>query len=70
MYPVLLDMVDAAEGDLGKLIRSVKETLRQVPNKGIGYGILKHLTSAENKEGISFALKPEIIFNYLGQLGD
>ncbi|KRF09858.1 non-ribosomal peptide synthetase [Paenibacillus sp. Soil787] len=64
MYPIVLDLTD---GDLSREIKSVKETLRQVPNKGIGYDILKYLTPEDKRSGLHFKLKPEIIFNYLGQ---
>ncbi len=65
VYPVILDMEKS--DDLGYLIKNTKEELRRVPNKGIGYGILKHLTPNELKEDIDFKLEPEICFNYLGQ---
>ena len=64
MYPIVLDLTD---GDLSKEIKSVKETLRQVPNKGIGYDILRYLTPEDKRSGLQFKLKPEICFNYLGQ---
>ena len=46
------------------LLVSVKESLRSIPNKGVGYGILNHL-------GDGFAASPEysIVFNYLGDFG-
>ncbi|MDQ1354446.1 MAG: hypothetical protein QG657_4755, partial [Acidobacteriota bacterium] len=72
-YPVLLDLKPSAAReieDLGAQIRHVKEILRRIPNKGIGYGILKYLTSPEKKETASFKLQPGISFNYLGQLED
>lgn len=65
MYPVVLDLTDG--DDLSTDIKSVKETLRQVPNKGIGYDILKYLTPEDKRAGLKFMLKPEICFNYLGQ---
>ena len=45
-------------------IKSVKEKLRSVPRKGLGYGALRYLGS-----GAALAERPraEIIFNYLGQ---
>ncbi|KAF6555683.1 non-ribosomal peptide synthetase, partial [Paenibacillus sp. EKM202P] len=43
----------------------VKEDLRHVPHKGIGYGILKYMSS-DNADP-SLNLQPEISFNYLGQ---
>jgi amino acid adenylation domain-containing protein/thioester reductase-like protein/non-ribosomal peptide synthase protein (TIGR01720 family) len=69
-YPVILDMKALSPDDLGTQIKQVKETLRCVPNKGIGYGILRYLTSKEKKGELTFKLQPEISFNYLGQLGE
>ncbi|WP_133054701.1 non-ribosomal peptide synthetase, partial [Niastella populi] len=63
MYPFVLDVSGAA--DHAASLVSVKESLRRIPNKGIGYGILTHL-SQERLEG---KLTPEIIFNYLGDFG-
>ncbi|MDQ1354076.1 MAG: hypothetical protein QG657_4385, partial [Acidobacteriota bacterium] len=65
LFPVLMDISDA--GDPGRQLKKIKETLRGIPNKGIGYGILKYLTHEENKKEIEFKLKPQISFNYLGQ---
>ncbi len=66
IYPVLLKM--NLHG-LSKQIKSVKENLRNIPNKGIGYGILKYLTPAEKKERLEFTVIPEIGFLFLGELG-
>jgi non-ribosomal peptide synthase protein (TIGR01720 family) len=65
IYPVLLDF--SREMELSCGVREVKEMLNQVPNKGIGYGILKYITAGEHKKEIEFKLKPQIGFNYLGQ---
>ncbi|MDQ3192183.1 MAG: amino acid adenylation domain-containing protein [Bacteroidota bacterium] len=67
VYPVLLE---ASSGDLSHCIKTTKEMLRKIPNKGIGYGILKHITSADLKQGLLLNQKPEISFNYLGQFDD
>uniref|UniRef100_A0A914XN27 oleoyl-[acyl-carrier-protein] hydrolase n=1 Tax=Plectus sambesii TaxID=2011161 RepID=A0A914XN27_9BILA len=54
LYPVVLEIGD----DLGSSISNIKECLRQVPNKGIGYGtIFGYLEKA----------LPQVSFNYLGQ---
>ncbi|MER3125338.1 amino acid adenylation domain-containing protein [Bacillus pumilus] len=68
MYPVLLDMSHA--GDLSYQIKHLKEEIRHIPNKGIGYGIFKYLTPDKMKDGISFELAPDISFNYLGQFDE
>ncbi|MCB2354693.1 non-ribosomal peptide synthetase [Clostridium estertheticum] len=65
MYPVVIDMTRSEE--FVYYIKQVKETLRQIPNKGVGYGVLRYLTSIESKKQLSFCIEPEISFNYLGQ---
>ncbi len=65
VYPVLMDVLYT--DDIGRQIKEVKETLRKIPNKGIGYGIFKYLTPHATPEPIEFNLNPQLIFNYLGQ---
>ncbi|MHC5290487.1 lichenysin non-ribosomal peptide synthetase LicB [Bacillus licheniformis] len=64
-YPVVLKSQAAA--GLPETIKNVKETLRRIPDKGIGYGILRYLTDRK-KAGAIFSIKPDISFNYLGQI--
>ncbi len=68
MYPVMLEIPDS--DDLGYQIKFVKESLRKIPNKGMGYNTLKYLTAAENKKGVSFNIRPEVSFNYMGQFDE
>ncbi|MCP4150135.1 MAG: AMP-binding protein, partial [bacterium] len=80
IYPVIFDIVGEAQESAGdgkttdknqaRRIIEVKETLRRVPAKGVGYGILKHLTHPEQKEDMAFNLKPQMVFNYLGQFDE
>ncbi|NIM15215.1 MAG: amino acid adenylation domain-containing protein [Candidatus Aminicenantes bacterium] len=65
IYPVVLDISN--ENDPARQVKEVKETLRRIPNNGIGYGILKYLAGHEYREGMDFKLKPQICFNYAGQ---
>lgn len=65
IYPVLLHT--DGNNDLAVLIKSTKEQLRKIPSKGIGFGILQHLTAAAHKEKWPLFRKPQISFNYLGQ---
>ncbi|MCP4218162.1 MAG: amino acid adenylation domain-containing protein, partial [bacterium] len=65
IYPVVLDI--SHEADLSRQIKEIKESLHRVPAKGIGYGILKHLTWQEYKSDVRFELEPRISFNYLGE---
>jgi iturin family lipopeptide synthetase C len=64
-YPVSLEY--PANRDLGYLIKSVKEALRAIPNKGVGYGLVRYMSGAGS--GHSFQ-DPAISFNYLGQFGE
>ncbi|HVV72540.1 MAG TPA: condensation domain-containing protein, partial [Verrucomicrobiae bacterium] len=59
LYPVLLEVGQGIDG----LLKGVKEQLRAVPDKGLGYGVLRYLKGAlEDKDSW------DITFNYLGQL--
>ncbi|WP_159888659.1 non-ribosomal peptide synthetase, partial [Paenibacillus puerhi] len=62
-YPVVLEL--DARLDLAGKIKSVKEGLRAVPGKGVGYGIWRYLSDASKEFG--HGEEPEISFNYLGQ---
>lgn len=67
MYPILLQS-ERLE-DLSYTIRFIKDSIRRIPNKGIGYGILNELTTTSAiTEGVR--LNPEISFNYLGQFDE
>jgi len=63
-YPVILDISKSQH--LSHQIKLVKETLRNIPNKGIGYGILKYLTPEEKKDDLQLEIQPEVSFNYMG----
>lgn len=65
VYPVSLALPPGQ--DLGEHITTIKEALRRVPNKGIGYGILRYITPREPLEGRDLAVTPWLLFNYLGQ---
>jgi amino acid adenylation domain-containing protein/non-ribosomal peptide synthase protein (TIGR01720 family) len=66
LYPVVLDTAGAA--DPGARLMRVKEQLRAVPARGIGYGVLRYLGPAEVRDALAAQPEPEISFNYLGQV--
>ena len=67
LYPVLLDPGDA--GHPGKALVSIKEQLRCVPRRGIGYGLLRYLARDPATVAKLKAFPPaEVLFNYLGRL--
>lgn len=66
LYPVRLDLGRIHEP--GAELKAVKEQLRQIPNRGIGYGLLRYLSGdAELAAALGARPEPEISFNYLGQ---
>ena len=68
MYPVILEIPNTE--DIGYQIKYVKESLRKIPNKGIGYHILKYITAQDSKKEMAFTSQPQISFNYLGQFNE
>jgi amino acid adenylation domain-containing protein/non-ribosomal peptide synthase protein (TIGR01720 family) len=65
IFPAILDI--SSPHDLSQQIKTIKETLHQMPHKGIGYGILNHLTPHRLVGKLEFKLQPQVSFNYLGQ---
>jgi len=66
VYPVLLDLKNNKFP--GDELKTIKEQLRQVPNHGIGFGLLRHLNEDETiQQQFSGVPQAEICFNYLGQ---
>ncbi|QLG08796.1 amino acid adenylation domain-containing protein [Bacillus velezensis] len=58
-YPIILETKDTVE----ESILETKQTLKQVPNHGIGYGVLRYLGEHSGLE-----MSAAITFNYLGEL--
>ncbi|KAA0084465.1 non-ribosomal peptide synthetase [Mycolicibacterium sp. P9-64] len=70
IYPVRIDPgplswsdVLSAGAPLAEAAKSVKEQLRTVPNRGLGYGVLRYLDGSSPIHGVP----PQILFNYLGR---
>ena len=62
-FPVRLD----SAGDVTDTIKTVKQQLRAIPDKGIGYGALRYMGSAQSQAALNGLAEPRITFNYLGQ---
>ncbi len=76
MYPARVDVrgVDLADvlaggPAAGQAIKLVKEQLRGIPDKGMGYGLLRYL-NPETDEQLADLTVPQIGFNYLGRISD
>jgi non-ribosomal peptide synthase protein (TIGR01720 family) len=69
IYPVCLHVEpDDSPGDA---LKSIKEQLRAVPNRGVNYGVLRYLKDsgdvADRADSLLGLDPPEVSFNYLGQ---
>ncbi|RQO39893.1 non-ribosomal peptide synthetase, partial [Rhodococcus sp. KBW08] len=73
LYPVRVDLggidVDdalAGGADAGRALKAVKEYLRAIPDRGIGFGMLRYLSGESDTLGRFRS--PQISFNYLGRI--
>jgi non-ribosomal peptide synthase protein (TIGR01720 family) len=69
IYPVVLGV--EGKGEMGGELKKIKEQLRRIPQRGIGYGVLRYGAGRgeEGRRGGWEKVKSgEISFNYLGQL--
>jgi len=64
IFPVLLDIKEIEHP--GEVLKSIKEQLRQIPQRGIGYGLLRYL-SPDAGDRLRSLPAPQVSFNYLGQ---
>ncbi|KAA8703861.1 non-ribosomal peptide synthetase [Pseudomonas proteolytica] len=63
LFPVKLTPAAAP----GQSIKQIKEQLRAIPNKGIGFGALRYLGDDQARASLCELPEPRITFNYLGQ---
>ncbi len=75
VFPVRLDVAGhdldnafAGGPAAGALVKDVKERLRALPDKGLGYGLLRHLNPEAGAELDRYSAG-QIGFNYLGRFG-
>jgi non-ribosomal peptide synthase protein (TIGR01720 family) len=55
--------------DAGTSIKQIKEQLRAIPNRGVGYGIIRYLADHPQVELLKNSPYPQVLFNYLGRAG-
>ncbi|MEK7784670.1 MAG: condensation domain-containing protein, partial [Chloroflexota bacterium] len=65
VYPVKLER---QEGNPGEALKTVKEQLRRIPRRGLGYGLLRYLGGESTREQLRTLPQAEATFNYLGQM--
>ena len=67
IFPVVLGCGDAQTAV--ESLRSIKEQLRAIPNRGIGYGLLRYATGdSDTTQKLAALPQAEVRFNYLGQV--
>ncbi|KAA8701250.1 non-ribosomal peptide synthetase [Pseudomonas proteolytica] len=67
-YPLRLTPLDIEEASgQGASIKAIKEQLRAVPHKGLGYGVLRYLADSTCRQAMAALPSASITFNYLGQ---
>ena len=67
-YPLRLAPLDIEEASgQGASIKAIKEQLRAVPHKGLGYGVLRYLADSTCRQAMAALPSASITFNYLGQ---
>ncbi|WP_175701553.1 non-ribosomal peptide synthetase [Burkholderia ambifaria] len=62
-YPMTLPVEATARDTLC----AVKDALRAVPHKGLGFGVLAHYGDAATRAALAAVPRPRVTFNYLGQ---
>jgi amino acid adenylation domain-containing protein/non-ribosomal peptide synthase protein (TIGR01720 family) len=62
-YPVQFKL----ESTPAATLCAVKDTLRAVPNKGLGFGVLRHYGDTATRAALAAVPRPHVTFNYLGQ---
>ncbi|HQA67127.1 MAG TPA: amino acid adenylation domain-containing protein [Aggregatilineales bacterium] len=66
VYPVRLEI--PGDGDIGESLKAVKEQVRRVPGRGIGYGLLRYLSEDDRlRQQLAALPQARVSFNYLGQ---
>lgn len=66
LFPVWLKLEEIDHP--GEALKLVKEQLRRIPNRGIGYGVLRYLQQdGSTRKKLQALSQAEVSFNYLGQ---
>ncbi|SCX53462.1 non-ribosomal peptide synthase domain TIGR01720/amino acid adenylation domain-containing protein [Pseudomonas sp. NFACC32-1] len=63
LFPVRLTPAATAADS----IKTIKEQLRAIPDKGLGFGVLRYLGDEQTRRTLAALPMPRITFNYLGQ---
>ncbi|HKC46588.1 MAG TPA: condensation domain-containing protein, partial [Gemmatimonadales bacterium] len=65
VFPVRLELQAGLNEE--RALKSVKEQLRRIPDRGMSYGLLRYGGDAQTRVALLQAPRSELLFNYLGQ---
>ncbi|HYP26943.1 MAG TPA: beta-ketoacyl synthase N-terminal-like domain-containing protein [Blastocatellia bacterium] len=69
IFPALLRLDGGADVEVEEALKTIKEQLRQVPNKGLGYELLKLSRGIDGLEaGAQSVPRPQVSFKFFGPL--
>jgi non-ribosomal peptide synthase protein (TIGR01720 family) len=63
--PLILDIQGS---NLGENVHAIKHEILRIPNSGLGYGVLRYLSSEETQQIFHSLPQPQIMFNYMGKV--
>ena len=67
LFPVLLDL--GGNADPGSRLKAIKEQLRAIPERGLGYGLLRYLCAQPDvHDALKEMPRAQVSFNYHGNL--
>ncbi|TGE15089.1 non-ribosomal peptide synthetase [Hymenobacter elongatus] len=67
MYPVALRLRE--QRDELEQIRATKRAFAEVPNNGVGYGLLRYISNGELYQKAASNCTPQVKYNYFGDFG-
>jgi amino acid adenylation domain-containing protein/non-ribosomal peptide synthase protein (TIGR01720 family) len=66
LFPMCLELVPGAGTEAA--LKSIKEQIRRVPDRGLTYGLLRYCTEdPAQRANLAYGEQPQLLFNYLGQ---
>ncbi len=66
LFPLRLDLAPGAGPETA--LKSVKEQIRKVPDRGLSYGLLRYCSADPGlRASLAYRKPPQLLFNYLGQ---
>ncbi|MFT4115710.1 amino acid adenylation domain-containing protein [Bradyrhizobium sp.] len=66
LFPLRLDL--PTEKSIEAVLKSVKEQVRKIPDRGLTYGLLRYCSADPTmRASLAYRERPQLLFNYLGQ---